>query len=588
MTINTAHRKIAKNFLWCITLTCFALLSACSDNSDKGLIDRTNFVDSSTSSSSGSASSSSSGSGAEEQELIDGDTRIILNLSESELDARQSINISIEFRDSEDNLIPPVGAWQASSNCSRNFNSTVGVPEYNPQSISFDYTPITCVGEDTIEFTVAVDEVITRFERTVTVAADTVNQIVFIRNEPELIALKGSGLNTQANVTFQVKGVSFADGIPDQLVEFALEGGTGGMALVQTSALTDENGMVTARVQAGTVPGIVVVKASHTETGVIASSEYITVSTGYAYPEKFRIAASVFNPNAKNKINGEGTSITVALSDRVGNAVADGTRVRFYAEAGRIPDVCETTGGTCSVTWASSADEPDDGRVQIFASTKGIEDFVDQNNNFVFDDGDDFPEEHDLNEPFLDADQDGVFDQGDDILTDTNNDKVWSVADGLWNGPNCQHSALCSDVAFADLGAQLTIYTSDDSGPNVCRFGDFPLPSEGLTVTTNQTISLDGFYVSDGNMLAENEISAPCAFGNPLPNGTTLTFTSNVGAVQGVTTWRVPKSSTRPFGAISLNYKAPSSAQTGLLTLTINIPSSEINHYIQWPIVVES
>ena len=145
--------------------------------------------------------------------------------------------------------------------------------------------------------------------------------------------------------------------------------------------------------------------------------------------------------------------LTVFIGDRNNQTLTDSHTIHFVAEYGLVEPSCVTVDGTCSVTW-SAIKRPEaggpgsDGVVSITAYTIGEESFTDTNGNNIFDDGD--VAFDDLEEPYVDNNEDGVFNNGDGIIdvvstvdpTGANN--IHDFPDGLFNGPGCTHTSLCS------------------------------------------------------------------------------------------------------------------------------------------------
>lgn len=113
--------------------------------------------------------------------------------------------------------------------------------------------------------------------------------------------------------------------------------------------------------------------------------------------------------------------------------------------------------GSCSITWTSNSNFdpeffPADERITFTAWISGEESFADVNGNGLFDDGDIFT--NDSDGPFLDLNHDGAYTAGiDKILYPGNAIGTLTPANGLFDGPQCAHSTLCSGAS--------SIYISD-------------------------------------------------------------------------------------------------------------------------------
>jgi len=179
----------------------------------------------------------------------------------------------------------------------------------------------------------------------------------------------------------------------------------------------------------------------------------------------FTLLFSPVNPEFLSPTEGGFTAVTSQVSVQIGdnnNQLITGSRViRFRTEWGLIDPSCTTTEeGTCSVTWRSGSPDtmPADLRNTIVAySDGGQESYGDINGNGLFDDGDSFDDDvyADVEEPYINVDESGfsylsTFTTGDVIIDTINGLDTTGVntthddGDGLFNGPNCAHSTLCS------------------------------------------------------------------------------------------------------------------------------------------------
>ncbi|MFK8042037.1 hypothetical protein [Congregibacter sp.] len=323
----------------------------------------------------------------------------------------------------------------------------------------------------------------------VTIAGRDANFIGYVSTEPTeggdtngrtIIALKntgGPGRPEVASVTFEVLEEAVvlepgdpAPGEPGYLdldkrtplagvtVNFALTNALGGITLLNTSGVTNSQGLVVVDVSAGNVATSTVVTASFDTSQnqqQAASSNQIVISTGLPQQNGISVSASQFHVPGARDIDGVESTITVRLVDRFGNPVADGTSVVFTTEYGAIDTSCLTgtsngeradpgtpAVGTCSVLWTSQAPRfpvfnqdlvqttvddnsydcpshtgsfgpcPNDlGAIRGLRSTVtitvvGEEFFVDGNGNGVYDEGESF---ENLPEAFTDHNEDGVY-----------------------------------------------------------------------------------------------------------------------------------------------------------------------------------
>lgn len=170
--------------------------------------------------------------------------------------------------------------------------------------------------------------------------------------------------------------------------------------------------------------------------------------------KNFTLLCSPCDPTYFDLATNSYTAVTSEISVQIGdndNRVITGARTIFFrTEWGLIDPSCTTEDGGCSVTWRSGSpdDMPADFRNNIIAySPNGQETFLDLDGNGLFNDGDTF---EDLEEPYLDINESGVFELGDLIIDTINGidltgaDTSHNIGDGLYNGPNCAHTSLCS------------------------------------------------------------------------------------------------------------------------------------------------
>ncbi len=565
------------------TLSCISallLLTGCGDGSKNNSLTAQPLSTGSSSSSSGAGSSSSSSSSSSSGGVNPNGVTVSVDMASSTLSLGGSTAITLTFEDADGSAMAVPGNWTATSPCLDSNASTLNGPVVMSQSVSFNYSVVSCTGQDHIQFTGTDGTDTYGASGAVTVVENQVSYIEWANSSPEQIAIRGTGGVETASVSFQVGGY-WSEGVAGEHVEFRLEGAAGGVRLVETSAVSDSSGMVTARVQSGTVPNLVTVVATHVGTQAEAYSGGLLVATGLPLAGHFNIGLSVFNPDAWGRINEETTEVTVAVTDRSGNPVLDGTKVNFFSqEGGAISPSCVTVDNTCTVTWKPDGRQPDDGRVQILAVVKGSEYFVDNNGNYLFDDGDVFDVDvHDLGEPFSDNNENGEYDAGEHFVN-TDNGPGRSVGDGSWNGPNCQHSSQCGSRSYVDLAAQTTIFVAKGKTPTICNLGDFA----DITIGVEGTVELNNLFLSDGNSSAENP-GHVCLTGNPLPNGTEVSFSVSAGSLRGTSNW-VIGNEVEPTGPYSIDYKAPNTAGVEKLYLTITTPTALFE--TSWRIVVEA
>ncbi len=280
---------------------------------------------------------------------------------------------------------------------------------------------------------------------------DGPSSIVEVSATPDVLGLKGSGIQENGLMTFKVTDSS-GNGIGGVTVNFT-EAQPNLVTVVHTSSTTDSNGLVAVDYSAGTEVGVTSITATVVATSASVSH---TVAVRGAKPSAagfYFKCAKVNLPVYTTTPRLETMTCEVRLSDRFGNRVGVATPVRFATEAGAIDAIATTkafdpahpndpTEGTATVTftsdlgtgstpadvvplaaapaqspWPRAAEpqvasgslvrNPRDQLVTIIAMTEGEEAFVDTNHNGVLDNNEVF---FDLGDPFIDANDDNVFD----------------------------------------------------------------------------------------------------------------------------------------------------------------------------------
>ncbi len=360
---------------------------------------------------------------------------------------------------------------------------------------SFSYTALTCEGVDEIRATTSLAPGV-EASGTLTVLSPSLAGIRWSATVPASgqLSLRDQGSNDfpeEADVSFLVtdEGGTPARGVE---VTFQLSSTLGDIRLLNTSDVTNNDGIASAKVQTGTVPTSFLVEAQIIIDGrsVSAFSDTLTVTTGLPDQNSFSLAVKVFNVGGGD-LDGITDKVSVIAGDRFNNPVKDGTDIVFSTELGVIEADCETGNGACSVNWISgqprSSTVPE-GREQtidevrcslyndygpcpapfgkslgrrstIMAVAVGEESFIDANGNGVYDAGEVFK---DLSEPFLDYNYDGLYNplqtpcnpftdglgcalSAGETFTDTNENGVWDTANGMYDGSACPIGATyCS------------------------------------------------------------------------------------------------------------------------------------------------
>lgn len=402
------------------------------------------------------------------------------------------------------------------------------------------------------------------------------------------LSLAGLGGSESSELTFRVSG---PQGVPvvGKQVNFSISTQVGGATILASrlTGTTDQTGQVRTIVNSGTVAGPFNVRAVHSETGRQGLSPDIVVSTGVTEASRFSMANSNYAPvNAFNAIGVE-TTFNIIASDAFGNNPVDGTRVSFVApESGNIQSSCQLTNGVCSVTWRSSNPRPANMRISILAYTNGAEDFNDSNGNSVYDSSD--AGFTDLGEPFADENEDTAYNVGE-YFFDSNKNGLRDGGNGKWDGPclvKVDPRAICTGESSVSIYQTLTL-TMPFNTARMYNQGSFPNNGSTITLQQGTSTSFANLFMGDTNTNADD------LGGNPMPSGTTFTFSIDGGGVtaQGITTYTVPTNTIQPTGPYGITIAAatvdPTAAlPTGVrLVLTVAVPGQSTQQFA-WPISV--
>jgi hypothetical protein len=531
----------------------------------------------------------------------------VLAASTTELQAGGSTFISVNVVDQDGDAYTSTINVVFSSNCTNaglaSFSQNTGGGVTGEASVQLNgglatntYTANGCSGDDTI--TASVQRLNSSGSITatipITIALDTVLGVEFVSISESVLAIAGIGGVETAAVIFRVVGAQGAP-IVGESVSFELTNSSGGARLAEGSetGITDFEGNVRTVVQSGTVNSSTRIIATHDASTFQGFSEDITISTGVPVRRGFDLSYGPFNPRAAS-INNVEVDITVNASDQFGNPPPDGSRVSFRSvEVGIVDPSCELVNGECTVIWSSSGDRnlitPDESgrgyRATVIGFMSGAEDFNDFNSNGLFDssNSDEVASVIHLGEAFTDENENGVYDFGEDFVDsflnfpaptatveggfngsyDTSSDPTYSI----YNGPcselintDCEESELQSTVIWDSIVIALS---SDNAG--FCSLGN--LPAIGGPITVPLTIS--GVLLCDEN-------------GNSLPVGTKISFSLDANNVelQGNSDFDVSGDTTEPAGPLGVTIaKNGIAAATGLFLITVEVPDVNVQEF---------
>jgi hypothetical protein len=408
------------------------------------------------------------------------------------------------------------------SDCVDNGDATIDTPVTSSNgTASATYKAESCEGPDTIRASAQGEDATISF----TVLGSDASAIAQSGDaSPTVIAIKGTtsfGRSTESDITFLVTDTN---GNPkaNETVNFELESTTGGIQILNPnpsgdgfsgSGPTDSDGLVTVKIEAGTIPTPVrVVATLDSDSDIQTVSEQLLISTGLPHQDGFSLSLSETNVEAFSIDNYEVT-ITASGSDRFNNPMPDGTAISFRSEnGGRVTNAgeeCEISNGagSCSVTWQSSgtrAGVNSDGgkggindrfgRSTVIAYLTGEESFIDINSNGRFDDdgaGDVDVLVTDLPEVFLDKNEDNVLNSSQktaptdltasEEFVDFDNDATYDDEDSMYNGTLCTDDAATNGQCPSLIHVRdETVIVSSTSSVNVLLFAD-----EGTTYNLN-------------------------------------------------------------------------------------------------------
>lgn len=451
--------------------------------------------------------------------------------------------------------------------------------------------------------------------RTISLTAPTASSIAFVSATPTEIYLKGSGFTENSIVTFQVRDANGL-GVPNQNVVLEATTLAGGLLLddgsVPVTKRTDSNGNVLVRINAGTVPTPVRVRATLTAANISTVSSSLAVAVGLPSQQNFSLSQGTFNVEGFN-VDGATNTYMVIASDRLGNPVPEGTAINFVAEGGQVQAIRFTTlaNGLASATanFQTSSPRPTDGRVTVLAYALGEESFLDTNGDNVYTTGEDY---QDLGDIFLDRLFNGSFNVAEDqfislsisgtdvcrvatspllrlgveaptrVLSNTGAvlntcvagwgrayvrkaiQTVFSTSETRlgWRAtrdPRAQstNGGACARVSLIDqIGT--TPYATNDAPTPV----DFHLLGDGanIAMTNMGKVGSLAFLVADANPIALNPAAA----------GTTISAAATTGLTVAVQAPTVP--STLTPSASSISYAFDDTTTSGTITLTVRSP----------------
>jgi hypothetical protein len=330
------------------------------------------------------------------------------------------------------------------------------------------------------------------------------------------------------------------------------------------------------------------------------------VSTGIPDQDSMSLSADTLNPEAW-VIDGQEVTITARLADAFNNPVPDGTAVSFTTEGGAIEPSCLTVNGACSVTWVSQNPRPEGkeldvegktpesintmgqkygGRVTITATAIGNESFPDLNGNGVFDSEEEAAfagnnvagQPYDLPEAFVDYNEDSVYGTGSgsqtggelETFVDFNTNNSYDLADGQYNGVLCGTASNCSTTTSINVRQSLVLVMSGSGARFLTT-----LPVGGNDIIIN------------GEGTGNASVTIADLHNQPMPKGTTVTFTSTVGSIVSTNPFTWPNDNHNGGASFSVTVKGETTPKEGDLIVTVVTPSGVSSSHTVAHIVIQ-
>lgn len=455
---------------------------------------------------------------------------------------------------------------------------------------------------------------------TVTLTAPTPSSIAFVSATPTEIYLKGSGFTENSIVTFQVRDANGL-GVPNQNVVLEATTLAGGLLLddgsVPVTKRTDSNGNVLVRINAGTVPTPVRVRATLTSANISTVSSSLAVAVGLPSQQNFSLSQGTFNIEGFN-VDGATNTYMVIASDRLGNPVPEGTAINFVAEGGQVQAIRFTSlaNGLASATanFQSSSPRPPDGRVTVLSYALGEESFLDTNGDNIYTTGEDY---QDLGDVFLDRLFNGSFNGAEDqfiSLSISGTDacrvatspllrlgveaptRVLSSANASLNtcvaGWGRAYVRKAIQTVFSTSEARLGWRINRDpralsANGGTCasvnlidQIGSAPYAVDDTATTVPFHLLGDGANIVFANMGKTGSLAFLVADANPIAlnpaaAGTTISASATTGLTAAVQAPTVP--STLSPSASSISYAFDDTTASGTITLTVRSPRGLIS-----------
>ncbi len=554
----------------------------------------------------------------------------VADISLDQISAGGTTVVTVNIIDDQGNLFTEPVDVNFSSSCSSigTPTATLSSPITTSNGIATStYLAKGCVGDDPINVTANAGGINLSATTVVNVLPADVGSIEFISSTPENISILGTGSvggSESAVVLFRVLDTN-SNPVNNQVVNFVLNTDVGNVQLIPASATTNSEGIVQTVVNSGTVATSVRVQATieNSSPAISSQSSLLVVSTGIPDQDSFSLSASTLNPEGWDT-DGTEVEVTARLADAFNNPVPDGTAISFTTEGGRIEPSCTTVNGTCTVTWNSQYPRPEGhilgdsnnqshvpeinntmgqklgGRATIIATAIGEESFPDLNGNARFDASEMTAflstnisgNKYDLKEAFVDHNEDGLYNPTEggifqssgtlEEFADFDNSGTFDQNDGKYNGVLCSIPAHdgCSSQMSLNVRGSLVLVMSGSTA-------NFVIDSTIDATTDNAFINDNDSTV---NIAGENVGSATVIIADlhnqPMPAGTTVTFTATVGSVVGPSSFVWPNDNHNGGTAWGVSIKGEKEPKAGSLLVEVKTPGELSTLYSAISIVI--
>lgn len=339
-------------------------------------------------------------------------------LSNNTLASGGKTNITLKTKDAANNVFQNDVTVNFDTSCG-SFDTSSAVSS-NQGDLTVTYTAIDangnlCAGQQSIIATPA-NNPANKQTVTINIAGVEASSVVYTTTEKVQLGASNSGSSNSGQIEFTV----YANGRPaaNQQVEISKNFAPEDFSFVTLNnknpkpLTSDSQGKVVVDLYPGVKPGPIEIKATlklpnGNLTNITALSKDVSVATGRATQNGFSISMT------KNvlafDVDGDSSTITARLVDRVGNPVPDGTVVSFVSEGGRVTPNCTTSKGVCDVEFTTQNPRPTDNRATLIAYVEGDKDYTDMDGDNKFSVGDVLT--HNIGDFFRDDNENNKYDK---------------------------------------------------------------------------------------------------------------------------------------------------------------------------------